>query len=87
MNETWEISSHSTNFALPNSRKNTFICAKGKQIGTKFQNIQNIHDTVKHMGSPENIYVMKQTVAAIFVLSTWNIKLEILNRWRQTLHA
>ena len=34
------------------------------------QNIQKIYHTVKHMGSPENMYVMKQTVAAAFVLST-----------------
>ena len=30
------------------------------------QNIQTIHNTVKHLGSPENNYDMEQAAAAIF---------------------
>ena len=74
MDETSKMSSHSTSFALSDPKESMFICAKSKEVGTEtcqecfelIQNIQSVHDTVKRVGSPENVYDMEQAVAAVF---------------------
>ena len=71
--ETSKISSHSAILALPDQKENMFICAKSKEFGAEVcqnylelvRNVQSIHDTVKHVASPEKIYYMGQAVPAI----------------------
>ena len=75
IDETSKISSDSTSFALSDPKENAFICDKSKEVDSEVcqeslelvQNIQSIHDTVKHVGSRLKTFMTWNKLLLLFV--------------------